>query len=224
MFEALSRAPSGVARLSHFIAMLPTMATKNVVDGIRAYLNSLGASSKPQVDREAVRALKTQIREETDSINKLKLLAQLEQEEAGRVPDFSGERAEFVAEAKAWAESESVPVSAFQALGVSDEVLRQAGFEVSAATTRSSAAGGARRAGSGTGKRAAALPLDEVAAAARKLGSGWKLTDLAVVLEREPMTVRNYVNKLMEQGVVSDLGDDPHHDGRGRAAKIYGVG
>ena len=102
-------------------------------------------------------------------------LAALEQGEAGRVPDFAGERAEFVAEAKAWAESESVPVSAFQALGVSDEVLRQAGFEVSAATTRSSAAGGARRAGSGTGKRSAALRRDEVDAAARTLGSGWNL-------------------------------------------------
>lgn len=193
------------------------MATKQIEDGIRSYLDSLGVSNKPQVDRDAIRDLKSQIREETDSINKLKLLAQLEHEETGRVPDFSEEHAIFVAEAKAWAASEDVPVSAFQALGVSDEVLREAGFEVPAAGRRRSAGG------SGSGTRAPALPLDEVAAAARKLGSGWKLTDLATVLEREPMTVRNYVTKLIEQGVVADLGEDPKHNGRGRAAKIYGV-
>lgn len=193
------------------------MATKQIEDGIRAYLDSLGVSSKPRVDRDAVRDLKAQIREETDSINKLKLLAQLEHEEAGRAPDYSAERALFVAEAKEWAAGEDIPVTAFQALGVSDDVLRQAGFAVPAS-------GRGRVAGSrSAGTRAPALPLDEVAAAARKLGSGWKLTDLAVVLDREPMTVRNYVNKLMEQGVVADLGGDPSHDGRGRAAKIYGV-
>ena len=197
------------------------MATKQIEDGIRRYFDSLGVSSKPQVDRDAVRALKSQIREETDSINKLKLLAQLEQEEGGRVPDFSKEQALFVAEARAWAMNEGIPASAFQALGVSDEVLSQAGFELPAVARKRPAGGSANRRASGT--RAPAVPLDEVASAARKLGSGWKLTDLAVVLKREPMTVRNYVTKLIEQGVVSDLGEDPKHNGRGRAAKIYGV-
>jgi len=37
------------------------------------------------------------------------------------------------------------------------------------------------------------------------------------------MTVRNYVTKLIEQKKIADLGDDPKHDGRGRAPKIYGV-
>lgn len=65
--------------------------------------------------------------------------------------------------------------------------------------------------------------LTFVVAEARKLGSGWKLTDLAAALGREPMTVRNSVQKLIDQGVVAALGQDPKHDGRGRAPKIYGV-
>ncbi len=198
---------------------IPAMATKKTEDGIRGYLDSLRQSDKPVVDREAVKALNSQIREETDAINKLKLLAELETARAGRVPDRAGEKAVFVAEAKAWAEAEGVPASAFQALGVSDDVLKEAGFDVPAGgARRAKLAGGARRS---SGTRAPAIPLATVATEAKKLGSGWKLTDLAAVLEREPMTVRNYVAKLISQGLVSDLGDDPNHDGRGRAAKLY---
>lgn len=62
-----------------------------------------------------------------------------------------------------------------------------------------------------------------MAVEAKKLGSGWKVTDLAERLDREPMSVRNYVLELLEQGVIADLGDDPKHNGRGRAPKIYGV-
>lgn len=195
------------------------MTTKKVEDGIRRYLDSLGQADKPVVDREAVKALRAQIRTETDVINKAKLLSELEREEAGRVPDLSGDEAVFVAEAKGWADDAGVTAAALQALGVSDEVLRRAGFEVQAVSA-AKASGRASR----SGGRAPALPLEDVAAAARKLGSGWKLTDLAEAIGREPMTVRNYVMKLIERGVVKDLGDDPQHDGRGRAAKIYGVG
>lgn len=196
------------------------MATKKVEEGIRTYLASLGQSDKPVVDREAVNALKQQIRSETDVIEKAKLLSELEREEAGRIPDRSGDEALFVAEAKAWAEETDVTVGALLALGVSPDVLRRAGFKVEAA-----AGSGTRRARSGTrsGGRAPTIPLDDVAAAARKLGSGWRLADLAGVLDRDTMTVRNYVTKLMERGVVADLGDDPRHAGRGRAPKIYGV-
>lgn len=195
------------------------MATKKVEEGIRKYLESLGQSDKPVVDREAVNALKQQIRTETDLIEKAKLLSELEREEAGRIPDRSGDEALFVAEAGAWAEETGVTVGALQALGVSADVLRRAGFKVETTTGTRRAA----RAGGRSGGRAPAIPLDDVAAAARKLGSGWRLADLAGVLDRDPMTVRNYVTKLIERGVVADLGDDPRHEGRGRAPKIYGV-
>lgn len=60
-------------------------------------------------------------------------------------------------------------------------------------------------------------------AAVKKLGSGWKLTHLAAALDRDAATARNYVNKLIEEGLIVDLGEDPKHDGRGLAPKVYGV-
>lgn len=194
------------------------MATKKIVDGIRAYLDGLGVSDKPVVDREAVKALKSQIRSETDAINKLKLIAQLQEEEQGRTPDRTGDEAVFVAEAKAWAESEGIPASAFQALGVPDEVLKQAGFDVTPSTSSPRSAGGRR---SGGGTRAPRIPLEDVEAAAKGLGKEWKLADLAEKLDRDPTTTRNYLKKLMEAGTVKEIGDDPNHDGRGRAPKLY---
>lgn len=191
------------------------METKNIEDGIRSYLDSLGTSSKPVVDREAIRALKAQVRETSDPIEKLRLLGALDEEQAGRVPDSEGDKAVFVAEAKGWAESENIPVSAFQALKVPDDVLKEAGFTVTAVAARST---GTTSSG---GSRAPRIPFEDVRAAAKKLGSGWKLTDLAAALDRDATTVRSYVNKLVAEGVVTVAGDDPKHDGRGRAPKIY---
>jgi hypothetical protein len=161
------------------------------------------------VDREAVKALKAQVREE------------LAREEAGRVVDNSGDEAVFIAEARGYAESDGITVGAFQAMGVSDDVLQQAGFEVPAGgRTPSSGAGGRRRSG---GTRAPRIPIEEVLVAAKGLPAQWKLADLAGKLERDATTVRNYVRKLMDEGAVVEVGDDPEHDGRGRAAKVYRV-
>jgi len=194
------------------------MTTKKAIDGIRAYLDGLGQDDKPVVDREAVKALRAQVRAETDPINKLKLLTQLEQEEQGHVPDRSGDEAVFVAEARAWADSEGISTTAFQALGVPDAVLKQAGFTVTAASQPTKRSG-QRPAGS----RAPRVPLEDVQAAAKRLGSGWKLADLAAAIDRDPATTRNYLKKLIDVGGVTEIGDDPEHDGRGRAPKLYGL-
>ena len=190
------------------------MATKTVEDGIRAYLDSLGKPNKPVVDREAVKALKDQIKTESDPIAKLRLHAQLELEQHGKLEDHEGDKAVFVAEAKVWADAEGIPASSFQALKVPDEVLREAGFEVAASPRQTSAS-------AGSSGRAPRIPLDDVRVAAAKLGDAWRLSDLAEALDRDVATVRNYVNKLVEDGSVKVVGDDPQHDGRGRAPKIY---
>lgn len=194
------------------------MTTKKIVDGIRAYLDGLGVSDKPVVDREAVKALRAQVKAETDPINKLKLITQLELEEQGHVPDRSGDEAVFIAEAKAYADSEGISATAFQSLGVPDDVLKQAGFDVTPAAAPKRASSG--RSG---GTRAPRIPIEEVEATAKKLGSGWKLGDLAEAIGREPATTRNYLNKLIEAGTITEIGDDPSHDGRGRAPKLYGA-
>lgn len=193
------------------------MSAKKIEDGIRSYLDSLGVSQKPVVDREAVKSLKAEIRAAKDPIAKLRLIAVLEEEQAGRVPDIAGDKAVFVAQAKAWAEAEGIPASAFQALGVPDDVLVEAGFSLPDQASKGSSSG---RSSSG---RAPRIPIEDARAAVKKLGSGWKLTDLAVALDRDAATARNYVNKLIEEGLIVDLGEDPKHDGRGRAPKVYGI-
>lgn len=190
------------------------MASKQTEDQIRSYLDSLGSSSKPMVDREAVKSLKREVRSESDPIKRLALITALEEEETGRAPDLEGPKATFVAEGKAWAEAKGFPATALQTLGVPDDVLRQAGFSVSA-RTRPAPSG--RRGGS----RAPRVPFEEVKAAAKKLGKNWKLADLAAAVDRDSNTTRNYVKKLMQEDLVTEVGDDPSHDGRGRAPKLY---
>lgn len=190
------------------------MPPKKPADTIRTYLDGLGQDDKPIVDREAVKAIKAQLRSETDPINKLKLLTELEVEEAGRVPDRSAEEDAFVAAAGAWAERENVSVSAFRAMGVPDAVLRRAGFTLPASPK------GTRRGG---GSRAPRLPIEQVEGAARGLGRKWTLNALAEAIGREVTTTRNYLNRMIEAGTVTALGDDPDHDGRGRAPKLYAI-
>lgn len=212
--EASSTQPSELRTTGASVGSISIMATKSVEDGIRAYLDSLGKPNKPVVDREAVKALKDQIKTESDPIVKLRLHAQLELEQQGKLEDHDGDKAVFVAEAKGWADAEGIPVSAFQALKIPDEVLREAGFDVSVSARPPSGSGG-------SSGRAPRVPLEDVKAAAAKLGASWRLSDLAEALDRDAATVRNYVNKLVDEGSVSIIGDDPNHDGRGRAPKLY---
>lgn len=198
------------------------MTSSTTEEGIRSYLEKLGQQGKRVVDREAVQELKAQAKVERDVLKRVAILSELEREQEGRPVDLSDEEAFFAAEGKAWAEASDVTVGALQKVGVPDNVLQRAGFEVRPASRSGSRTA---TAGSGGGRtRAPALPLDQVAAVARKLGSGWKLAHLAEALDREPMTVRNYVTKLIENGTIVDLGEDPKHDGRGRAPKLYGMG
>jgi hypothetical protein len=200
------------------------MATKDIEDGIRAYLDSLHRPApKPLVDREAVRALKAQAKAEPDPINKLRLLAQAEEAATPRIPeaeDTSGLEAVFVAEAAAWADEEGIPVSAFQALDVPDDVLRRAGFDVPASSRRP----GAASSSSGGSGRAPRLDLDDVLKEAKDLGHTWKLAELAGRIDRDVATTRNYLHRLIADGKVEVVGDAPKDPStRGRAPKLYAV-
>lgn len=194
------------------------MPTANVEDSIRAYLASLEAkpaTPKPVVDREAVKALTAQIKAESDPINKLRLYAAREEARKGAIPepeDTSGLEAVFVAEAKAWADAEGIPVDAFLALNVPGQVLRDAGFTLAGRTSAVAAA--ATRA-----TRAPSLPLHEVNRAIDELGAKWKINELAERLDREVATVRNYVKRLVADGQLKEVGEDA--SGQGRPAKLY---
>jgi hypothetical protein len=194
------------------------MPTANVEDSIRAYLASLEASPtarKPVVDKEAVKALSAQIKAETDPINKLRLYAAREEARKGVVPepeDTSGLEAVFVAEAKAWADAEGIPVDAFLALHVPGQVLRDAGFSLAGRTSTATAA-------PARSTRAPSLPIHEVNRAIDALGPKWKISELAERLDREVATVRNYVKRLVADGQLREVGEDA--SGQGRPAKLY---
>ena len=186
---------------------------------VRSYLDALSARSKPKrtVDREAVRALQAQIKATDDVIEQLRLHAALDEERQGRLEpevDLDALQAGFVAVAKAWADDEGITASAFQALRVPDDVLTAAGFTLEAA-------GRPARAGSPGATRAPRLALADVRAAIAQLPHTWRLTELAERLDRDVNTTRNYVSKLVDEGTVTLLGDDPAHSGRGRAPKLY---
>lgn len=112
-------------------------------------------------------------------------------------------RRDFIANAKACAEAEDIPVKVFLDAGVLSSDLAEAGLVPQPNSRR----------------RAPRLYLDEVPAAlpARE----FKLTDLAEAIGREVGTTRNYLNKLIDKGAVGDVGDDPNQDGRGKAANLY---
>jgi hypothetical protein len=193
------------------------MATE-AESAVRAYLDALASSAAPKrtVDREAVRALQAQIKATDDVIEKLRLHAALEEERQGRIEpevDRAALEAGFVAVAKGWAEEEGITASAFQALRVPDDVLTAAGFEFEPAAPRPTETSG--------GSRAPRMALSQVRAAIAQLPHTWRLTELAERLDRDVNTTRNYVTKLVEEGTVSVLGDDPAHSGRGRAPKLY---
>ncbi len=161
-------------------------------------------------DEQAVEAATAAISHATDPIDKLRAIAALEK---AQDVDPSAYRDDFLEHAKLWADAEGISAKAFLELGVPAADLVAAGLTASAARARRATAGSVARG------RAPRLALDEVVA---KLPEGeFRVSDLAAAIGRETQTTRNYLHKLVEAGTVADLGDDPNHDGRGKAAKLY---
>lgn len=188
------------------------MAAPTPEDAVRRYLLWL---EEPEsiVDDEAVARAEAAVADAADPLARLHALADLEH---ARAADAEGVTADFVAHAKAYGEAQSIPLAAWEALGVPAEVLRQAGL------TGGRARRPGRPAGGGTGSRAPKVAIEELKAAARRLPKQFTLADVA----REagggsPQTVRKAVDEMIEAGQVRNLGPKPDHHGRGRAPTLY---
>lgn len=110
--------------------------TKDKVDSegaVRLYLLYLEDPNKLRDEAEIQQATLA-VLEAKDPIEKLKALGALER--AAKV-DEAPLRAGFIEHAKSWADAEGVPISAFRELRVSDETLREAGFDLPPSATRS---------------------------------------------------------------------------------------
>jgi hypothetical protein len=151
-----------------------------------------------------------------DPIEKLKALGELER--AAKVDDVPL-RTAFVAHAKSWADAEGVPASAFRELGVPDDVLREAGFELPARGGRDRRSRGVE--GGGLRQRAKAVPVDDIKAYVLDQKGTFVLADIMHGVGGSPATVRKAVDELVEAGQVERLGPMPGYTGRGRAPVQY---
>ena len=157
----------------------------------------------------------------TDSIDKLRAAAKRDRARRGDVQALT---AGFVDHAKGYADADGIPVEAFRALGVDDDVLRRAGFHVPPGRGRGPAAPG--RSPSGTRgvstSRAVLLPAGRLKEVAVGLQGRFTLSQLADAAGGgSPATLRKAMEELIDEGRAAKLGPDPDHRGAGRPPTVY---
>lgn len=181
---------------------------------VRRYLQWLEDPAS-LVDADAVARAEAEVATAPDPLARLHALADLEH---AREADSDAATEDFVAHARAYAEAESIPVAAFQASGVPDDLLRRAGFEVGRGGRRASG-GGSRRGGR---SRSPQVSSEELKAATLRLPRQFTLADVAKEAGGgSPQTVRKAVDEMIAAGKVRNVGPKQDHHGRGRAPTLY---
>jgi len=187
------------------------METMTPEAAVRLYLMYLEDPAK-LVDAARVRTAEDAVAKAMDPLDRLKALADLTH---ARQADEEQVTRDFVEHAKGYAERESIPVSAFQEMGVPSEVLAQAGFDVRARR------GSGRSRGAG-GRRAPRVPLEQVKAAVLQMPKRFTLAEVAEKAGGgSPVTVRKAVEDLVAEKKVDKLGPLQNYKGRGRAPTEY---
>ncbi len=180
---------------------------------VRLYLLYLDDPSKLRDETEIQK--KTQVvLDAVDPIDKLKAIADLKR--VAQV-DEAPLREGFIANAKEWAATNQIPVTAFRELDVPDDVLRAAGFDVPVGAV------GRRRATASAEprQRAKSVPVDEIKAFVLAQSGTFVLSDVQTGAGGSPATVRKAVEELVESGQVERLGPLDGYSGRGRAPIQY---
>ena len=185
-------------------------------DAVRQYLAWVDDPSSA-VDQAAVDAADADFAAATDPIAKLHAAAARER---ARTADADALVARFVAHARAYADAAAIPVEAFRAVGVADDVLARAGFHVPSGRGRGPAAPARRN--SGARPRARHIPVSQLKAVAVQMPKRFTLAHLADKAGGgSPATVRKAVEELVAEGRAANLGPDPDHRGPGRAPTLY---
>ena len=184
-------------------------------EAVRRYLAWVDDPSSA-VDQDAVAQAEAAFAAAGDPIAKLHAAAARER---ARTADAEAITARFVAHAKAYADGEGIPMEAFRVLGVSDDVLGRAGFEIPVGRGRGPAAPARRSIGA---PRAAQIPVTQLKAVAVQMPKRFTLSQLADKAGGgSPATVRKAVEELVAEGRAANLGPDPEHRGPGRAPTLY---
>jgi hypothetical protein len=181
---------------------------------VRTYLLFLEDPAKV-IDAKAVDKLQLALANAVDPLDKLKAVTALER---GKHGDEVAYREGFIAHAKAWADDNQVPARSFEVLGVSADVLRQAGLLT--AQTRP----GSRRSRSGAGgqkSKTKTVTAETIKAVLASWTTEFTLADVATTIGGSPMTIRKAVDDLVRSGVVIRLGPTPNWTHQGRAPILF---
>lgn len=185
---------------------------------VRRYLAWLDDPTSA-VDHDAVARADAAFAAASDPIDRLHAAAARER---ARAADASAITAAFVRSARGYAEAEGIPVEAFRALGVPNDVLAEAGFAVPASRGRRGPAAGGARPGRPAGTRAPQISVAQIKGVAEQMPKQFTLAQLAEAAGGgSPVTVRKAVDELIAEGRAAKLGPDANHSGPGRAPTIY---
>lgn len=161
------------------------------------------------VDHNAVEKFEARMASATDPLERLIAIAD---HERAIHPDEDSYRAAFIAHAKKWAADHNVTAVAFEKMGVSPEVLSQAGL----APIRRGALG------PGVAKeRSGSVSVIQVKSAVQQVRGTFHLSEIAIAAGGSPMTIRKAVSELIDEGRVRRIGPDPQWSGKGRAPILY---
>lgn len=178
---------------------------------VRAYLNFL-SDPAASLDTRNIARLEKLVATTTDPVERLRQAAALEQ---ARTPNGNGLLADFIRDAKAWADAEMVPATAFQQMGVSDDVLRKAGLLKPArgAATR-------RRSGERSGRR---VTVEDIKSWALGQPDAFTIKDVTQAIGGSLVTANKALQELVAEGALSNLGPAEDHKGPGRAPARFAV-
>lgn len=183
------------------------MASDEAESAVRNYLTALKNPAALR-DDERIAKLQQQLEETQDEVERLHLRQQIRQAQTPPVERYENE---FVTHAKRWAEEQGLSAEVFAEEGVSDEVLRRAGFR----------RGGERRQRSPRRSRGRTrVSADEVRAAIASKDT-FTIKSLEQQTGASVGMIRNVVNEEEEAGRVVREGTDPDHVGPGRAPTLY---
>lgn len=186
-------------------------------EAITAYLTYL-ENPKSLVDQETITRLEGEVQATADPLGKLKALAALDR---ARNVDPGTYREGFVTNAFEWAQTEGVPASAFRDMGVSDDVLYEAGFDVARRAKRTG--GKASTSRNPRAPRHAPVRSEDVQSWVLDQREPFTMSQVTSGTGASPVTVKNVVGDLVDNGKVVNMGQAPNWTQRGRVPTLYRV-
>ena len=163
------------------------------------------------IDRAALKKLEAAVETAKDPVEQLKARGSLER---ARNIDGTEQRDEFIRIAKAWSESEHVPVSAFVQMGVPADVLAAAGFDVPGLRKRAAKA-------SGPSTRRRSVGSAEIRDYVMAQRSTFTTGDIQGNVGGSPGTIKKVLDEMVAAGTIARLGPVPDWANRGRAPFQY---